>query len=266
MTAAVFVKHYDSPAAAAAAGRHYCWLAAHAKPLRQPVLRSVAGARAGFEVISGRHAQTRDLPRLAALLGDAHGAAWESDLRNAHLGTPHPLRGGGSLGDFQTSRRAALDRRLEQGYLPGPAALRAMLALLECPAGEPAAFYKDSNPRNFLLTSDGTIFTVDTDDLTLAPLGYDLAKLVATLTMTYGEIHPACIETALQIYNRTAAQHDTRLGTTTRERLEEFLALHEVLNAPYAGRNGYRYLPPAHPATSEPSQRHAAPTVRIEES
>jgi hypothetical protein len=265
VTAAVFVKHYGSPAAAAAAGRHYCWLASHAGPLRQPILHAAAGARIRFEYISGRHAETRDLPRLAALLGDAHGAAWESDLRNAHLDRPHPLRGGGSLGDFQTSRRAALHRRLEQGYLPGTAALRAMLALLEHPAGEPAAFYKDSNPRNFLLTSDGTIFTVDTDDLTLAPFGYDLAKLVATLTMTYGEIHPASIEKALQIYNRAAARHDTRLGITTRGRLGEFLALHEVLNAPYAGRNGYRDLPPA-PATREPGRCHAAPAGRIEES
>jgi hypothetical protein len=262
VTAAEFVKHYDNPAAAAAARRHYCWLAAHAKPLRQPVLRSVAGARVGFEYISGRHAETRDLPRLAALLGDAHGAAWESDLRNAHLDTPHALRDGGSLGDFQTSRRAALDRRLEQGYLPSIAALRAMLTLLEKPAGEPAAFYKDSNPRTFLLTGNGTIFTIDTDDLTLAPFGYDLAKLVATLTMTYGEIHPACIERALQIYNRAAAQHDARLGTTTLERLEEFLALHEVLNAPYAGRNGYRYLPPPHPAPRNQRTRPAPRRAR----
>jgi hypothetical protein len=116
--------------------------------------RAVSGASVRFEHISGRHAETRDLPRLAALLG------------------------------------------------------------------EPAAFYKDSNPRNFLITGDGTIFAVDTDDLTLAPFGYDLAKLIATLTMTYGEIGPAGIETAREIYNRAAARHDA----TTRERLDNFLA------------------------------------------
>jgi hypothetical protein len=241
MTAAEFVKHYDNPAAAAAACRHYLWLAACAWPLRQPGLHTVTGASIRFEHINGRHAETHDLPRLAALLGDAHGAAWESDLRNARLDTPHALLDGNSIGDFLTSRRTALHRRLEQGYLPDIAALRAMLTLLEKPIGGPAAFYKDSNPRNFLVTGDGTIFAVDTDDLTLAPFGYDLAKLLATLTMTYGDIRAAGIETALQIYNRAAARHDARLGATTRELLDVFLALHEVLNAPYAGRNGYRY-------------------------
>ena len=44
-------------------------------------------------------------------------------------------------------------------------------------ADGPAAFYKDANPRNFLITPAGHPVTIDFDDLTLAPFGYDLAKL-----------------------------------------------------------------------------------------
>ncbi len=62
-------------------------------------------------------------------------------------------------------------------------------ALLHGACGGPAAFYKDANPRNFLITPAGPV-TVDFDDLTLAPFGYDLAKLVVTLAMTYGALDP----------------------------------------------------------------------------
>jgi hypothetical protein len=241
MLTALFTKNYETPAATAAAARHHGWLTAHAPPLCLPSLRIVGPTSLAFDHIDGRHARQEDLPRLADTLGDAHGAAWANDLRRARLDTPHTFEDGGQFGDFLSCRRIALRRRLEQGYLPGTAALRAMLTLLERNTDGPAAFYKDSNPRNFLVTVDGTLFTVDTDDLTLAPFGYDLAKLITTLIMTYGPLGPGAITDALACYNQAAARHDAQLGTTTRERLDDFLALHSVLTAPYVGRHGYRY-------------------------
>ncbi|WP_327748118.1 phosphotransferase [Streptomyces europaeiscabiei] len=236
-----FTKTYATQEATAAADRHRTWLAAHAQPLRQPALTVIGPKSLTFEWIEGRHAEPGDLPRLAGLLGDAHGTAWTSDLRSVSLNGPHTFRDGTQFGGYLAVREVALRRRLEQGHLPDRIALHAMLTLLEKTAEGPAAFYKDSNPRNFLFTEDGTLFTLDTDDLTLAPFGYDLAKLITTLVMTYGPLGPPAIDEALSTYNEAAGRHDSRLGTTDRERLDDFLALHCVLTAPYAGRNGYRF-------------------------
>lgn len=241
MKIAHFTKNYATPEQTAAAARHYAWLAAHAQPLRQPALTVIGPTSLTFERIEGRHAEREDLPRLAGLLGDAHGTAWAGDLHLVPLNMPQTFRDATLLGDYVALREVALRRRLEQGHLPDRIALHAMLTLLEKTAEGPAAFYKDSNPRNFLFTEDGMLFTLDTDDLTLAPFGYDLAKLIATLIMTYGPLDPPLIDEALSAYNDATGRHDSRLGMTDRERLDEFLALHCVLTAPYAGRNGYRF-------------------------
>jgi len=57
-----------------------------------------------------------------------------------------------------------------------------------------------------LITPDGLPVTIDFDDLTLAPFGYDLAKLVVTLAMTYGELPGEQIAAALFAYNTDAAR------------------------------------------------------------
>jgi hypothetical protein len=163
-------------------------------------------------------------------------ACW-ARLRHADLGANRPLSGTG-IGDYLTCRRAALRRRLELGFLGGSAELRAALALLEETATGPAAFYKDSNPRNFLITSPGEIYVIDADDLTLAPFGYDLAKLIVTMQMTHGRLWAADVTTALAAYNRAAASHGDGLAVS-RSRLDAFSALHQIFNAPYAGRHGY---------------------------
>ncbi|MCX5167355.1 MULTISPECIES: phosphotransferase [Streptomyces] len=236
-----FTKHYETPGSVASAARHHAWLAEHVRPLRLPGLSVVGPTSLTYERIDGRPARPEDLPSLAALLGDAHGAAWTSDLRPAALNTPHRFRDGTAFDDYIGPRETALRRRLEQGHLPDRAALQTMLGLLEKTAEGPTAFYKDSNPRNFIVTEAGGIYTVDTDDLTLAPMGYDLAKLIVTLSLTYGPLPAPAIDAALLAYNEAAERHATRLGTTDRERLDDFLALHSVLTAPYVGRNGYRY-------------------------
>lgn len=246
MTRLPFTKHYETPERTAAAVRHYRWIARHAKPLRQPGLSVIGPLSLTFERVEGRPAGPEDLPRLAALLGDAHGAAWTSDLALAALHTPHRFQDGTVFEDYLRPRQVALRRRLEQGHLPDKAGLQAMLELLEKSAEGPSSFYKDSNPRNFIVTEADDIVTVDTDDLTLAPMGYDLAKLIAALLLTHGALPRDAIDTALTAYNEAAQSHDARLGTTDRERLDDFLTLHAVLTAPYIGRNGYRYSWPAH--------------------
>ncbi|MFI1979319.1 phosphotransferase [Streptomyces wedmorensis] len=235
-----FTKRYETAAQVAAAARHHAWLAEHARPLRLPALTVVGPTSLAYEWIDGRPARPEDLLTLAGLLGDAHGAAWATDLRPAPLNTPHRFRDGFAFGDYIGPRQTAFRIRLEQGYLPDRVALHAMLTLLEKTAEGPTAFYKDSNPRNFIITEVGDIYMVDTDDLTLAPMGYDLAKLIATLILTYGPLPAPVIDSALRAYNEAAERHDPRLGTTEHERLNDFLALHAVLTAPYAGRNGYR--------------------------
>ncbi|MEW1996928.1 phosphotransferase [Streptomyces coelicoflavus] len=244
MNLAPFTKHYPTPERAAGAVRHYRWINEHAKPLRQPALRTMGPDSLTFERIEGRSVRPGDLPHMAELLGHAHGAAWASDLRSASLDTPHRFQDGTAFGDYLGLREKALRRRHEQGYLPNKAALYAMLGLLEATAQGPCAFYKDSNPRNFIITSTQDIVAVDTDDLSLAPMGYDLAKLIATLHLTYGPLRDQAVNAALLAYNAAARSHDARLGTTDRGRLDSFLGLHAVLTAPYVGRNGYRYALP----------------------
>ncbi|MFE6287838.1 phosphotransferase [Streptomyces sp. NPDC057877] len=248
-----FTKHYDTPHQVASAARHHTWLAEHARPLRLPTLTAVGPTSLTYEWIDGRPARTDDLLPLAKLLGDAHGAAWTTALSSASPNTPHRFRDGIAFSGYIGPRQIALRRRLEQGYLPDRTALNAMLTLLEQTAEGPAAFYKDSNPRNFIVTKAGDIHTVDTDDLTLAPMGYDLAKLIATLVLTYGPLPGLAIDSALRAYNQVAEHHDPRLSTTDRERLDDFLALHAVLTAPYGGRNGYR-----HSQTLQPGSRGSA--------
>ncbi|MDF9814037.1 phosphotransferase [Streptomyces sp. SPB162] len=244
MTVPSFTKHYATPERAAKAVRHYRWINEHAKPLQQPALYTVGPDSLTFERIEGRPVRPEDLPRLAELLGHAHGAAWASDLQSASPGIPHHFQDGTTFDEYLGPRQIALRRRHEQGYLPNKAALHAMLGLLEETARGPWAFYKDSNPRNFIITSTGDIVTVDTDDLSLAPLGYDLAKLIATLHLTYGPLTDQAVNAALLAYNAAALRHDARLGTTDRNQLDSSLALHTVLTAPYVGRNGYRYSLP----------------------
>ena len=248
MTRGYFTKHYTESARVAAAVRHHWWLIEHARTLSLPALGVIGPKSLSFQWIKGRPARPEDLPRLAQLLGDAHGTAWASDLHAADVHVPHRFDDGTEFADYLGPRTAALRKRLEQGYLPNKVALHAMLALLEKTAEGPTVFYKDSNPRNFLVTETGALFTVDTDDLTLAPAAYDLAKLVATLLLTYGPLPRTAIDAALAIYNAAAWRHDSRLGATDRDRLDDFLALHAVLTAPYLGRNGYLYgWPPDFP-------------------
>ncbi|MCF2434358.1 hypothetical protein LV779_03015 [Streptomyces thinghirensis] len=94
-------------------------------------------------------------------------------------------------------------------------------------------------------TSTQDIVAVDTDDLSLAPMGYDLAKLVAALHLTYGPLTDQAVTYRPARVQRGSPTYDARLGTTDRGQLDSFLGLHAVLTAPSrGGRNGYHYSLP----------------------
>lgn len=100
MSPASFTKRYAEPERAAGAVRHYRWLTAHAKPLRQPALHTAGPQSLTFERIEGRPVRPENLPRVEELLGHAHGAAWASDLHSASLDTPHHFEDGTQFDDY----------------------------------------------------------------------------------------------------------------------------------------------------------------------
>jgi hypothetical protein len=225
MTSPVFVKRYHTPRRAAAARAHRDWLAGLECGVRLPALRSADPHHLVFEHLDHQQPGPGDLGALAGSLGRLHAAAYTRQLHAARHDEPFPASDGMVIGDFVTPRREALHR------IPVPV------------AGLPVAFYKDANIRNFLLTDDG-VAIVDFDDLTLAPFGYDLAKLVVSTAMTHGHLDPRKVEEALEIYNTHTAQAGGDTTTCSPERLRVYAEFHHLLTARYLHRNGYSHAWP----------------------
>lgn len=241
MTARTFVKQYSTAARRYRAERNHAWLSTRAAPLALPRIVDSRPTELVFEWIDGRHAEPRDLVKLADHLGEAHGATWSSSMRHARLSAPHRATDGHSIPGFLGPREAALRRRFRDGVITTLQDLHYALGLARKAASGPAAFYKDTNPRNILITRSGHPITLDTDDLSLAPFGYDLAKLVVTLSMTHGSLPEPWVSRALTVYNSAAAAHHPALGGTTMSRLLDYAELHAILTAPYLGHGGYRW-------------------------
>ena len=242
MTAAVPAthrKHYPDAASRRRAEGNYRWLASLGSPLRLPRLLTTAGKELGFEPVTGRHALPADLPALAAHLGQVHAAAHRAGLHRARLDEPFITPSGHLISGFLTRRLAAVTRALGSGAVPGAAfSTTQAQRLLHCSCTGPAAFYKDANPRNFLLTTSGPV-TVDFDDLSLAPFGYDLAKLTVTLAMTYGPLPAWQITAALDAYNAATAANCPQAPPVTWEQLMAWTEIHHILTSRYKGRSGY---------------------------
>lgn len=236
----MFTKRYPDPDAASRAAANHRWLAGLGGPLRVPRLRAVEGCVLQMEWVRGRHARPDDLRGLAGHLGDAHGWIHTRPLRAAHLDDPQRDAPGYHLPDFLTGRLPALRARLHEG-VPG-ALLTPDTAerFLRAATTGPACLYKDTNPRNVLLTREGPVH-VDLDDVTLAPFGYDLAKLVVTLAMAHGAPPPGTISAALAAYNGAADRHRPGLGQVTLATLLGWTEVHHALTWRYLGRNGYRH-------------------------
>jgi hypothetical protein len=180
-----YVKQYASAPARNRAEANYRWLIRLQGPAHLPELRYSGERELRFQHIEGRHALPADLTMLAAHLGHVHGSVHAAELPRAQLPRPYSAAGGQLLPAFPAGRhRARVGRRArprrETHRLPGPPPDRERRRA--------AGLLQGRQPRNFLITRDGTPVTIDFDDLTLAPFGYDLAKLTVTLAMTHGPI------------------------------------------------------------------------------
>jgi hypothetical protein len=234
-----YLKRYASATAKSRAEANYRWLTRFLGPAFLPGLHFSGERELRFEHVEGRHAQPADLTMLAAHIGNVHGTVYLAELRNAQLGQPYRAVDGQELPAFPGNRLAAVERELSAGNVPGARLTIRQAHRLITDADGPAAFYKDANPRNFLITPNGTPVTIDFDDLTLAPFGYDLAKLVVTLAMTHGPVPAPDIATALSAYNTAAARHSTALPTVTWEELMNWAEIHHILTSRYAADGRY---------------------------
>jgi hypothetical protein len=246
-----FSKWYETADAGKAAVANHHWLAGLGTALRLPRLLGVGERHVDFEHVHGRHAAPADLVMLAAHLGDVHGSAFVVELHRARLDRPHETGTGHRLPDFLARRVDAVQRRLRTGSVPDPMLnTDEAVRLLREAAPGPAAFYKDANPRNVILTGQGPV-TIDVDEVTLAPFGYDFAKLVVTVAMTHGTLPAATIAAALAAYNRTVNGHQPGLGNVTWIELMTWAEIHHILTSHYLGRGGYQHswhrLRPLHP-------------------
>jgi hypothetical protein len=235
-----FMKYYLSSAARQAAEANYRWLAGLGSRVRLPALIAANGPVLCFEGIDGRWARPEDLVMLAAHLGDVHGSAHVTELHQARLNQPYRAMRGHVLPSFPHRRVDAVRRELCAGNVPGNGLVSAARAQqLVAEAVGPAAFYKDANARNFLITPDGLAVTIDFDDLTLAPFGYDLAKLVVTLAMTYGALPGDQAAAALRTYNTAAARCCEALPGVTWAELVNWAEIHHILTSRYAADGRY---------------------------
>ena len=237
----LYVKRYTSAAAAKRAAANHAWLTRLQGPAHLPGLRATGEQALWFEHVEGRHALPADLAMLAAHLGDVHGSVHQAELRTAELRKPYRAAGGQVLPSFPASRLAAVERELSAGNVPGATLTIRQAQRLIADADGPAAFYKDANPRNFLITPDGTPVTIDFDHLTLAPVGYDLAKLIVTMAMTHGLLPASGIAQALDAYNSTVRQH-TATAPVTWDELMNWAEIHHILTARHASDGRYPHL------------------------
>jgi hypothetical protein len=232
MTDKVFTKQYACAQARSEAVENYAWLAGAASTLTLPAIQSNDAHWIEFEHVDGHHLGPTDLPAYAGHLGAAHAEAWAAELRHARLDEAYEPPGRAPVRDFITPRNHLVDTPELQALAHGP-----------------VAFYKDANLRNTLVTDTGTLVTVDFDSLTLAPFGYDLAKCVVSLAMTYGQLPDMHLRLAWARYNTAAAARERCLTTAW----PTFLAMADLnarLTAPYLGRHGYTHpwrRPAEHP-------------------
>jgi aminoglycoside phosphotransferase (APT) family kinase protein len=245
-----YLKRYPDPASRQRAVANYSWLAGLKPAVRLPrLLPAPDEEHLMFEHVDGRRARPGDLPLIAACLGNMHGGAYAKELHQARLPGHFRTRAGHTLPGFPHGRLGAVARELRSGRVPDARLTVQQAQEVITVADGPAAFYKDANPRNFLITPDGRLVTIDFDDLTLAPFGYDLAKLIVTLAMTYGPVPGTSIATALASYNQAAARHCQSLPRVTSDELMRWAEIHYILTARYTADGRY----PCHWDQARPS-------------
>ncbi len=239
MSPTPYVKRYSDPVRGQAARAHLEWLTRLGSGVRMPDAYRSDATRLVMERVTGRHAGPGDLEVVAVTLGRLHGTAHVRHLHAARLDRPFTADGL-TIADFHTGRHEVL---AEFGVDT---------------AGLPAALYKDTNLRNVLITDTGPAL-VDFDDLTLAPFGYDLAKLVVSIAMTHSCIPADHIEGARRAYTASAETAGGPAAACTTEQFVAYAEIHHRLTARYLYHHGYQYLWP----TVRPWPEPATPPSRL---
>lgn len=234
VTDAIVTKTYTNPAACSRALAHYRFLQRLPRLFTVPELLEATATRLALRTVAGNVAAPSDLTGIADALGQLHCAAHDRHLRAVRLNTTAMVDGMPIPAFDDPHRRTRLMTRIGSGEstLMTPAAVNGLFAAAPT---WPAAIYKDCNPRNFIVPESGPVALVDFDDLTLAPFGYDLAKLIVTTAMTYGELPTGLAAAALVAYNRPLAAEQRCPAA----RLAGLCEVHHLLTASYLGRNGY---------------------------
>lgn len=236
MTPSTWLKVFITTDACKAAAANYHWIAAHSDPTFLPRLLNLDDRALLFEYVPGHHAQPQDLPALAVLLGRFHAALCATQLRDARMDQPFHAAGL-TIPSFVDVRERRLLTRLRSAPLPDTWLTADLIRKwMHAAAGLPSSVYKDSNVRNFLIAD--TVIAVDFDVLTLAPFGYDLAKLVVSAVMTYGHISEDLVAGVLDLYND--AVNEVGVPGCPLEEFAVWAECHHVLTSPYLGSNGYQ--------------------------
>lgn len=232
-----FTKAYTSPDRSASAVSHHTWLRSMGAPVA--ALLDTSPDALVFARVEGEHCGLADLASVAALLGHLHATAFAHQLRAARLDAPFPAPNGARLAEFVNPRLDLLERRSREGVLSGRRS-EAAAALIIGASQSSAAFYKDSNIRNVLIGATGPVL-VDFDDLTLAPFGYDLAKLLVSAAMTYGPLDGSLCRRTLDSYCHAVEGAGGPMDCCSWEELGEWSEIHDLLTSGYLGRNGYKH-------------------------
>jgi hypothetical protein len=215
-----FVKRYQRSEQAIESVQNYRWLKG-LDCIRVPELLRAGTDVIEYEYLSGHPLRQSDLAATAMEIGRLGGEAYRQRLCEARLDRLFHDASGIDIPDFFTPRRslANVDR-------------------VDCQL--PVTVYKDANVRNFLqLRTELAI--VDFDDLTLAPFGYDLAKLVVSAAMTFGDATQQWVREMLDVYNLSATDTAGADVSCTPDAFVDFLDIHDELTRKYLGRHGYRY-------------------------
>lgn len=231
-----FTKAYSKPGRAKAAADHHRWLASLGAPV--PDLLEATSGQLVFTHMEGNHCRISDIPEVAALLGSLHAEAFVRELHAAKLDVPFHTTSGVRLAGFVEPRIAWLRRRRQNGLI-GQRRYDTATSVISRVLGRPAAFYKDCNLRN-VLVGEKTVL-IDFDDLTLAPFGYDLAKLLVSAVMTHGPLTSSIHRGALAEYRRAVENGGGPAVLCAWEEFNDWLEIHALLTGDYLGRNGYRY-------------------------
>lgn len=224
----VWIKEYETPSAARAAALNHAWLRAMGLNVPQLAAWTPASRRLCLGYVGGASPVGLDELSVAVeQIGAWHGAV--AGHLSDTAGSALVLGPGVEISPFMPTRIDALTASATgYGQVIAPDDLSRIASVVS--RSRPSV-YKDMNVRN-VLVDGGTVWHVDFDDLTLAPAGYDLAKLLLSWAMTHGRRPP--MSQLIATYNGAA-----RGGLCSYEELALWMELNDVLTRRYRSTNRY---------------------------